>query len=116
MSSTRTPILADSCSTRRMIRSRSTWVSGPPLGEATAPASAGDAMPPARISPDVPAVPLAVPGVPLESGGPPPGVAAAPLPLVLGEAPDRRQRGAELVARVRDELPHPLLRPVGGGL
>ena len=38
---------------------------------------------------------------------------AAALPVQLGEAADRGQRGAQLVAGVGDELPHPHLGPAG---
>ena len=41
---------------------------------------------------------------------------SAPLPVVLGEAPDRGQRGSQLMAGIGHELPHPLLRPAGGQL
>ena len=40
----------------------------------------------------------------------------AALPVVLGEAPDHAQRGAQLVAGVGDEAAHPLLRLARGRL
>jgi len=44
------------------------------------------------------------------------GLVGSALPVELGEAPDGGQRGAQLVAGVRDEAAHPLLRAARGRL
>ena len=109
MSSTSTPIRADSCSTRCMIRSRSAPLSWPVPLSAAVRGHGGWA-----------AGQVGWPGPPRPCGGRPrpgrPGQFVphpAALPVVLGVAAHRGERGAQLVAGVRDELAHPLLGPPG---